>query len=79
MTDAASSPDRTMQMLDLLAEMDLTAAQHAHAQLLAATEPKAVTELARAYQRTQPLPALGADAEDAARRRCGGRRPDGRG
>ncbi|HEX7946786.1 MAG TPA: hypothetical protein VF495_19115 [Phenylobacterium sp.] len=27
----------------------------------------------------QPLPAPGADAEDAARRRCGRRRPDGRG
>ena len=52
MTDAAPGPDRTTQMLDLLAEMDLAAAQHVHAQLLAATEPKAVAELARAYQRT---------------------------
>jgi hypothetical protein len=51
MTDAAPSPDRATQILDLLAEMDLAAAQHVHAQLLAATEPKAVAELARAYQR----------------------------
>jgi hypothetical protein len=51
MTDAQPGPDRTTQMLDLLAEMDLAAAQHVHAQLLATTEPKAVAELARAYQR----------------------------
>ncbi len=51
MTEAATSPDRTTQILDLLAEMDLAAAQHVHAQLLATTEPKALAELARAYQR----------------------------
>ena len=38
-------------MLDRLAEMDLAAAEHAHAQLLAASEPKAVAELGRIYQR----------------------------
>jgi hypothetical protein len=38
-------------MLDRLAEMDLAAAEHVHGQLLATTEPKAVAELARAYQR----------------------------
>jgi hypothetical protein len=51
MTDAAALPDRTTQMLDLLAEMDLAAAQHVHAQLLATTEPAEVATLARAYQR----------------------------
>ena len=51
MTDAQPGPDRTTQMLDRLAEMDLAAAEHVHAQLLATTEPKAVAELARAYQR----------------------------
>ena len=45
------SAERTGEMLDLLAEMDLAAAQHVHAQLLASTEPKAVSELSRAYQR----------------------------
>ena len=38
-------------MLDRLAEMDLAAAEHVHAQLLATTEPKAVGELGRTYQR----------------------------
>ena len=38
-------------MLDRLAEMDLSAAEHVHAQLLATTEPKALAELAQAYQR----------------------------
>ena len=51
MTDAAALPDRTTQMLDLLAEMDLAAAQHVHAQLLATTEPAELAPLARAYQR----------------------------
>lgn len=51
MTDAAPMPDRTTQMLDLLAEMDRAAAQHVHAQLLATTEPAEVATLARAYQR----------------------------
>lgn len=46
-----TAADRTTQMLERLAEMDLAAAEHVHAQLLAATEPKAVSELARAYQR----------------------------
>ena len=51
MTDAPPGPDRTTQMLDRLAELDLAAAEHVHAQLVATTEPKAVAELARAYQR----------------------------
>ena len=51
MTEAATFADRTAQILDRLTEMDLTAAQHVHAQLLATTEPKAVAELARGYQR----------------------------
>ena len=49
MTDATPQPaDRTAAMLDRLAEMDLSAAEHVHAQLLATTEPKALAELARA-------------------------------
>lgn len=51
MTDVPPGPDRTTQMLDRLAEMDLAAAEHVHAQLLATTEPKAMAELARSYQR----------------------------
>ena len=51
MTEAAPAPDRTTQMLDLFAEMDLAAAQHVHAQLLATTEPKAVAELGRTRHR----------------------------
>ena len=46
-----SLADRIAARLERLAEMDLAAAEHVHAQLLAAEEPKAVAELARAYQR----------------------------
>ena len=40
-----------MAMLERLAEMDLSAAEHVHAQLLGTQEPKAVAELGRTYQR----------------------------
>ena len=43
--------DRIAARLERLAEMDLAAAEHVHAQLMASTEPKATAELARAYQR----------------------------
>jgi len=43
--------DRIAARLERLAEMDLAAAEHVHAQLLATTEPAAVADLARAYQR----------------------------
>ena len=43
--------DRTEAMLARLAEMDLAAAEHVHAQLMATTEPVAVASLARAYAR----------------------------
>ena len=51
MTEAQQPADRTAAMLDRLAEMDLSAAEHVHAQLLATTEPAEVASLARAYQR----------------------------
>ena len=51
MTDAGPAPDRMTRMLDRLAELDLAAVEHVHAQLLATTEPKALAEVARAYQR----------------------------
>jgi hypothetical protein len=55
MTEAPQPPDRTEDrtgaMLDRLAALDLAAAEHVHARLLEADEPKAVAELARAYQR----------------------------
>jgi hypothetical protein len=43
--------DRMTARLERLAEMDLAAAEHVHAQLLATTEPKALAEASRAYQR----------------------------
>ena len=43
--------DRIGAMLARLAEMDLSAAEHVHEQLVAATEPDAVASLARAYAR----------------------------
>jgi hypothetical protein len=47
---AAQTPDRDAEMLAELAEMDLSAAKHVHAQLLAATDAGEVTHLGRAYQ-----------------------------
>ncbi len=43
-------PDRDAEMLAELAEMDLSAARHVHAQLIAATVPADVADLSRAYQ-----------------------------
>ena len=51
MSEAPSPADRTAALLDRLIEMDMSAAEHVHAQLLAATEPAEVASLARAYQR----------------------------
>ena len=47
----ATTPDRGAEMLAELAEMDLSAAKHVHAQLLAATEASEVADLSRSYQR----------------------------
>ncbi|WP_397421380.1 hypothetical protein [Phenylobacterium sp.] len=47
----ATTPDRGAEMLAELAEMDLSAAKHIHAQLLAATEASEVADLSRSYQR----------------------------
>ncbi|WP_397399725.1 hypothetical protein [Phenylobacterium sp.] len=47
----ATTPDRGADMLAELAEMDLSAAKHIHAQLLAATEADEVADLSRSYQR----------------------------
>ena len=43
--------DRMAARLERLAEMDLAAAEHVHAQLLATSEPETVADLSRAYQR----------------------------
>ena len=47
----ATAPDRDADMLAELAEMDLSAAKHIHAQLLAATGADEVADLSRSYQR----------------------------
>jgi hypothetical protein len=47
----ATAPDRDADMLAELAEMDLSAAKHVHAQLLAATGAEEVADLSRSYQR----------------------------
>ena len=44
--------DRIAARLERLAELDLAAAEHVHAQLVATSEPAAVADLARAYQRS---------------------------
>ena len=51
MSEAPQPHDRIAARLERLAEMDLAAAEHVHAQLVATSEPAAVAELARAYQR----------------------------
>jgi len=51
MSEAPPLSDRIAARLERLAEMDLAAAEHVHAQLLASTEPKTTAELSRAYQR----------------------------
>ncbi len=51
MSEALTLSDRIAARLERLAEMDLAAAEHVHAQLLATSEPKAVADAARAYQR----------------------------
>src|ERR1044072_9493622 len=51
MSEALSLSDRIAARLERLAEMDLAAAEHVQAQLLASTEAKETAELARAYQR----------------------------
>jgi hypothetical protein len=51
MSEAPTLSDRIVARLEQLAEMDLAAAEHVHAQFLASTEPKTTAELSRAYQR----------------------------
>lgn len=51
MSEALSLRERIAARLERLAEMDLAAAEHVHAQLMATTEPKETAELSRAYQR----------------------------
>ena len=51
MSEAPPLTDRIAARLERLAEMDLAAAEHVHAQLLATTEPKALADASRAYQR----------------------------
>lgn len=72
----ASVPEPDAEMLTRLAAMDLSAAEHVHAQLLAATEAETVASLSRAYARasrtlrqTLALKAkLARDAAEAERR-----------
>ena len=47
----ATTPDRDAQMLAELAELDLSAVRHVHAQLMAASEAGEVADLSRSYQR----------------------------
>ena len=47
MNNVAQAPDRDAEMLAELAEMDLSAAKHVHAQLLAATDAGEVAHLGR--------------------------------
>jgi hypothetical protein len=51
MSEAPTLHDRIAARLERLAEMDLAAAEHLHAQLLESTEPSVTAELSRAYQR----------------------------
>lgn len=46
-----SATDRDLEMMAWLAERDMEAVAHAHAQFTAATEPEAVASLGRTYQR----------------------------
>lgn len=46
-----SATDRDLEMMAWLAERDMEAVAHAHAQFVAATEPEAVASLGRTYQR----------------------------
>ena len=48
---SATATDRDLEMLAWLAERDMEAVGHAHAQFLAATEPETVASLGRTYQR----------------------------
>jgi hypothetical protein len=51
MSDAAHTPSREEEMLARLAELDLAAAEKAHAKLMAAEDASEITELGRTYQR----------------------------
>ena len=51
MSEAPTLSDRIAARLERLAELDLAAAEHVHAQLVASAEPKTTAELSRAYQR----------------------------
>jgi hypothetical protein len=51
MSDAAHTPSREEEMLARLAELDLAAAEKAHAKLMAAEDAAEITELGRTYQR----------------------------
>src|SRR5436190_14955295 len=51
MSEAPQPVDRTAALLDRLIDLDMSAAEHVHAQLLAATEPAEVASLSRAYNR----------------------------
>lgn len=51
MSEAPPPIDRDAEMLARLAELDLAAAEHVHAKLIAATETAEIAELGRTYQR----------------------------
>lgn len=51
MSEAPSPIDRDAEMLARLAELDLSAAEHVHAQLVAAVDAAEIADLGRSYQR----------------------------
>ena len=51
MTEAAPPIDRDAQMLARLAELDMAAAEHVHAKLMAASDADEIADLGRSYQR----------------------------
>lgn len=74
---------RDLEIMAWLAERDMEAVAHAHAQFLAATEPAAVADLGRTYQRVSrclrstlalKMKAAQAEATDAALAQITGRR-----
>jgi len=80
-----SATDRDLEMMAWLAERDMEAVAHAHAQFTAATDPDDVASLGRTYQRVSrclrstlalKMKAQQGQADDAARAKILGRRDD---
>jgi len=80
-----SATDRDLEMMAWLAERDMEAVAHAHAQFTAATDPDEVANLGRTYQRVSrclrstlalKMKARQGQADQAARAKILGRRDD---